>query len=100
MRHLNLYLACVWLMLGVGCLVRPDILPPQLQALHVQMVVFAAAMCCYNLTRWWLLREQARYREAEEARPRRRAAPGPIDPTFDLDDGGPGEPKSTSPPRE
>jgi membrane protein DedA with SNARE-associated domain len=88
MKQLNLYLACIWVLLGGGALMRPDVLPQALQPIYLHLAVFAGVMVCYNLTRWWLMRLQARYaREAEEPSYRRRAhRTEPIDPTFDLGD--------------
>jgi len=85
MRQINLFMALVWLILGVGMLVRPDLIPLQLQPFYLQMAVFAAVMCFYNVMRWWLMRLQRRYLEQEdETWLRRRRRPKPIDPTFDL----------------
>jgi hypothetical protein len=87
MKTINLYLAAVWLMLASGVLLFPQLVPPEFRPYRLQMAVFAAVLCSYNLTRWWLIRLQARYqREADERYHRHRYRHGPVDPTFDLDE--------------
>ncbi len=91
MRQINLFLAIVWLALSAGFWFFPELVPIGLRAFHVQLAVFAVAMCCYNVSRWYLTRLRARYREeAEESRHRPRHRQQPIDPTFDLSDDEPG----------
>jgi hypothetical protein len=105
--NMNLILAVVWFVVGVGWLAttwtKGDVLP----VIHLGGVSFSPAylallLCGYNVIRWWLrprrqaqnslaaVLEARRRQHSLEARPKQ-----PIDPTFNFTEG-PSGPESQS----
>jgi hypothetical protein len=88
MQQLNLFLALIWLVIGCSILFFAEVAAPGLQPYRLQLALFAGVMFFYNLTRWWFVRLQRRYREEEDDafRMGRRHPSDEIDPTFNLSD--------------
>jgi hypothetical protein len=89
--NLNLFLAAIWGIFGIGLLLAPTINDSYLAGLSPQtrlwMAGFALVMVCYNIIRWRLTRMR---RQADEqayrpnVRPQRREEPP--NPDFDFSD--------------
>jgi hypothetical protein len=100
--NMNLILAVVWFVVGVGWLAttwtQGDVLP----VIHIGDLKFSPAwlamlLCAYNVIRWWLRpRRQAQnsLADALEARRRQHSLEGrpiqPTDPRFNFTEGTPG----------
>lgn len=86
MGALNLFLAAIWLALGLSLIlwsvVQPETGGPQ----RPWLGALALVLFGYNLLRWWLGRLRSRYRDEAERRPRPRRSEEPPDPTFDVSD--------------
>ncbi len=99
--NMNLILAVVWFVVGVGWLATTWTKPDALPVIHFGDLQFSPAwlalmLCGYNVVRWWLRpRRQAEnsLAAALEARRRRHSLEGrperPIDPTFNFSEGTP-----------
>jgi hypothetical protein len=95
---MNLILAVIWLVVGLGILLLP-VLDPMHRVVNLGRVDssigwIALVFCCYNVVRWWSTRyyyndqriiRSARARRAKEEEERPRAEQPP-DPKFDFTD--------------
>jgi hypothetical protein len=105
--NMNLILAVVWFVVGVGWLAttwtKPDALPViQLRGVQFSPAWLAFLLCGYNVIRWWLRpRRQAQnsLAAALEARRRQHSLEGrpkqPTDPLFNFTEGPPGPESQT-----
>jgi hypothetical protein len=99
-QRINLYLAVLWLLAGVGLLVyKPDIGKGPTHWLGTDPIPWVClALAVYNSFRWWggyMVRRAQRQIEAEQAarlRQRQTRDRPPPDPTFDFSDPAPRAP--------
>jgi hypothetical protein len=109
--NMNLILAVVWFVVGVGWLATTWTKPDALPVIRLGGVTFSPAwlaflLCGYNVIRWWLRpRRQAQnsLAAALEARRRQHSLEGrpkqPTDPLFNFTEGPPGpESQTINPP--
>jgi hypothetical protein len=100
---MNLFLAAVWLTLGIGILMLPDN-APLIDAEKRPWAGGAALMLAgYNVVRWWLLRSQQkaieelrRMQQRERLRERPTRHDEPPNPDFDFSEPQPRDPAPPS----
>jgi len=104
--NVNLILAILWAMGGLYCLVfvPADFVTPGLLPVSRNMLIMiAAVLVVYNLSRWRFMRIRRRIDEETDAIPspiRERGAKQPPNPDFDFSDPMPGDgPREPSNPR-
>lgn len=107
--NLNLLMAVVWFVVGVGLLVvtytmGDDALPFRVRFLPISPGWLALLLCVYNVVRWWSRPRRRRdpvaaALEARRRMHRERENPPPApDPTFNFTDAPPPDPPRPSPP--
>jgi hypothetical protein len=107
MLMLNLVLALLWLLLGIGLLVTYHNTEGEQSRTYVLGLVFSFVMTAWNLLRWFLIRRAREQRRAArletEALARRVRVQGPEpfrepDPTFDFTQNPPPVRRTDEPP--
>lgn len=86
MGAINLFLASIWLALGLSLLLWEVVQPQEKGSQRLWLGVLALVLFGYNVLRWWLARLRSRAREEAERRPHPHRSNEPPDPTFDISD--------------